>query len=94
MAAPGSGGGDDVSISDYANGGGTTPTPAPSPAAKPAAAAVKAAPAATPKQLQNSVDAMLASGSIPKGQQVGQTLTAPDGTVLTWDGKRWKVPSA
>lgn len=92
MAAPGSGGGDSFSIEDAVNGG--KPAAPAAVTARPAAAPAKAEPKATLRQLQNSVDAMLSTGSIPEGQQVGQTLTAPDGTVLTWDGKRWKVPSA
>lgn len=64
-------------------GGGT--------AANATRAAPAAEPAATRLQMQNSVDAMLHSGSIPRGQAVGQKLTAPDGTELTWNGQRWIV---
>lgn len=55
----------------------------------PAAAATSTKP--TAQQLQNSVDAMLHSGSIPRGQATGQKLTSPDGTELTWNGARWIV---
>jgi hypothetical protein len=94
MAAPGKSEDDGATIEDYANGKPAAAKPAVTPSPRPPAKPVKTEPKATVRQMQNSVDGMLASGSIPPGQAVGQTLTAPDGTVLTWDGKRWKVPGA